>query len=105
MRTDDPFESQSTAHYEDQTQPVKHSRSRERSETKIILLRSNFAEQDFNKWEIKKQINSLQIRPACMKVVMRLISVLALEYQDTEQDGVPNVCAWVLPNRQGTEVQ
>lgn len=33
---------------------------------------------------------------ACIRVAMRFILVLALEYQDTKQDGVPNVCARAL---------
>lgn len=33
---------------------------------------------------------------SCIKVVMRIILVLALECQDPEQDGVPNIRACVL---------
>lgn len=29
---------------------------------------------------------------ACIKVVMRFILVLALEFQDTKEDGVPKIC-------------
>lgn len=44
-------------------------------------------------------------QPACIKVVMRFILVLALEHRDTKPDGVPNVCACSLLQRQLAEVQ
>lgn len=43
------------------------------------------------------EYNNIQVKyGACIKSVMHVILVLALESRDSEQDGVPNICACVL---------
>lgn len=93
------------------TQPTTEGRRTDRRKKgvrQLDILRETNIEMWFRRtgtWVSEKLqagwIHFLQIRPnsACVKVVMRFISVLALEYQATKQDGVPNVCACVLPKR------